>query len=153
MVTAVAGASGAAEADHDGPLRGRTAPADLATMGARIPGPDPPLGCLELGTEPHRRGFGARNSPVRQSGAVPGTHSRGPRRTIGEERRGGVPLPRVVAKPERFLTHESGQASMSPNRLTAPLCPPSPGAPPPTRCCRGRAPRIHALPVRGHSWM
>ena len=69
-----------------------------------------PLGCRELGTQPHRRGPGARNSPVRPSGAVPGTHYRGPRRTIGEERRGGVPLPRVVGKPERFLTRDQVQA-------------------------------------------
>jgi integrase len=37
-------------------------------------------------------------------------HSRGPRRTLGEERRRGRTSPRVVGKPKRFLTHDRVQA-------------------------------------------
>jgi hypothetical protein len=47
----------------------------------------------------------------RPSGAVPCTHSRSPRRTLGEERRQGRTSPNLSpGEPKRFVTHEQVQA-------------------------------------------
>jgi integrase len=110
VATALAGAPGAAEADDDGALRGRAPSPDPAALGTRAPVPDHPLGRFELGARTGRRRTCSGNlrcahrvlslaltAAVRDGRLV---------RNVAE----GVPLPRVVATPKRFLTHDQVQA-------------------------------------------
>jgi hypothetical protein len=110
VATAMAGSSGAAEADDDGALRGRAPSPDPDALGARAPVPDPPLGRFELGAQPDRRGTCSGNRPVRPRvlslGLTAAVRDGRLVRNVAE----GVPLPRVAATPKRFLTHDQVHA-------------------------------------------